>query len=339
MNTEILYDTSEKDIKRAAELLSLGALVAFPTETVYGLGANALDGEAVKRIFLAKGRPQDNPLIVHIDKAENAEKYAFTGKLFKKLSEKFMPGPLTVIMPKRENIPVEVTAGLDSVGIRVPLSLTARRLIELSGVPIAAPSANISGKPSPTKSSHVIDDLSGRVEAILCGDDCLVGVESTVVKITGENSLVICRPGGVTYEMLKEVCDDVTVDPAVISKFDGKPVSPGMKYRHYAPNAEVTVLIGDEEKILRFLSDKEAFGIICYDEDKKLLSLENSFSLGKADNSSEQATRLFDLLRYFDSVKSVKSIYARMPVKEGVGLAVYNRLLKAAGFNTVNLYE
>ncbi len=335
MNTEILYDTSETDIKRAASLISSGALVAFPTETVYGLGANALDSEAVKRIFLAKGRPGDNPLIVHIDKAENAEKYAYTGELFKRLSEKFMPGPLTVIMPRRENIPVEVTAGLDSVGIRVPLSLTARKLIELSGVPIAAPSANLSGKPSPTKADHVIDDLSGRVEAILCGDDCLVGVESTVVKITGENSLVICRPGGVTYEMLKEVCNDVTVDPAVISKFDGKPVSPGMKYRHYAPNAEVSVLVGGESEILEFLSDKEDFGIICYDEDEKLLMLDNSFSLGKSDNPSEQAARLFDLLRYFDGVKSIKKIYARMPAKEGVGLAVYNRLLKAAGFNII----
>ncbi len=337
MNTEILYDISEADIIRAASLVSKGKLVAFPTETVYGLGANALDGEAVKRIFLAKGRPQDNPLIVHIDKAENADKYAVTGELFKRLSEKFMPGPLTVIMPKRENIPIEVTAGLDSVGIRVPLSLTARKLIELSGVPIAAPSANLSGKPSPTKASHVIDDLNSRVEAILCGDDCLVGVESTVVKITGENSLVICRPGGITYEMLKTVCDDVTVDPAVISKFDGKPVSPGMKYRHYAPNAEVNVLVGSEEKILEFLSNKKDFGIICYDEDEKLLSLENSFSLGKADDSTEQATKLFDLLRYFDTVKNIKKIYARMPLKDGVGLAVYNRLLKAAGFNIIEL--
>ena len=337
MNTEILYDTSETDIKRAASLISAGKLVAFPTETVYGLGANALDGEAVKRIFLAKGRPQDNPLIVHIDKAENACKYAFAGKLFKRLSEKFMPGPLTVIMPKRENIPPSVTAGLDSVGIRVPLSPTARKLIELSGVPIAAPSANLSGKPSPTKASHVIDDLSGRVEAILCGEDCLVGVESTVVKITGENSLIICRPGGITYEMLKTVCDDVTVDPAVISKFDGKPVSPGMKYRHYAPNAEVNVLVGNEDEILEFLLDKEDFAVICYEEDSKLLSLNNSFSLGKANDSAEQAAKLFDLLRYFDTVKNIKKIYARMPLKDGVGLAVYNRLLKAAGFNVIEL--
>lgn len=337
MNTEILYDTSDKDIERAAKLIASGALVAFPTETVYGLGANALDGDAVKRIFLAKGRPQDNPLIVHTDKAENASKYALTSELYFRLAGRFMPGPLTVIMPVRDNIPKVVTAGLDSVGIRVPLSETARKLIELSGVPIAAPSANLSGKPSPTKATHVIDDLSGRVEAILCGDDCLVGVESTVVKITGENSLIICRPGGVTYEMLREVCQNVSVDPAVISKFDGKPISPGMKYRHYAPNAEVTVLIGYEEKILRFLSDKKDFGIICYDDDENLLKLNNSFSLGKAEDPSEQATKLFDLLRYFDGVKSVKKIYARMPKKDGVGLAVYNRLLKAAGFTVIDL--
>ena len=337
MNTEILYDTSDNDIKKAALYIAQGSLVAFPTETVYGLGANALDGEAVKRIFTAKGRPQDNPLIVHVCKAEDADKYAYTSDLFYKLAERFMPGPITVIMPRRENIPSEVTAGLDSVGIRVPLSGTARRLIELSGVPIAAPSANLSGKPSPTKASHVIDDLSGRVEAILCGDDCLVGVESTVVKITGESSLIICRPGAVTYEMLKTVCDDVTVDPAVISKFDGKPVSPGMKYRHYAPNAEVNVLIGSEDKILEFLSDKSDFGIICYDEDGRLLEFKNAFSLGSSTDPSEQATRLFDLLRYFDSIKTVNKIYARMPEKNGVGLAVYNRLLKAAGFSTIDL--
>ena len=337
MNTEILFDTDEKDIKRAAELISNGKLVAFPTETVYGLGANALDGESVKRIFIAKGRPQDNPLIVHTDKPENASKYAVTGSLFYKLAEKFIPGPLTVIMPKRENIPMEVTAGLDSVGIRVPLSATARRLIELAGVPIAAPSANLSGKPSPTKASHVIDDLSGRVEAILCGEDCLVGVESTVVKITGEDSLVICRPGGVTYEMLKDVCSDVTVDPAVISKFDGKPVSPGMKYRHYAPDAELTVLVGSETDVIKYLYDKEDFAVICYDEDSELLKLNNSVSLGSSEDSSEQASRIFDVLRHFDSVKSVTKIYARMPKKDGIGLAVYNRMLKAAGFSIIDV--
>ncbi len=339
MNTEILKDTEEKDVKRAAEIISGGGIVAFPTETVYGLGANALDGEAVKRIFIAKGRPQDNPLIVHTDSPENASKYAFTDELFYKLAERFMPGPLTVIMPKRDIIPNEVTAGLDSVGIRVPLSKTARRLIRFAGVPIAAPSANLSGKPSPTKASHVINDLSGRADAILCGEDCLVGVESTVVKITGENSLVICRPGGITYEMLKEICDNVTVDPAVVSKFDGKPVSPGMKYRHYAPNAEVNILIGSENEIVSFLADKSDFGIICYDGDERLLTFKNAFSLGKADDPSEQAARLFDLLRYFDTVKDVKKIYARMPGKDGVGLAVYNRLLKAAGFNVVTLCD
>ena len=337
MKTEILNDRNPEDIKRAAALLADGKLVAFPTETVYGLGANALDGEAVKRIFIAKGRPQDNPLIVHISNVDDAKKYAYTGKLFKKISEKFMPGPITVIMPKQKNIPDEVTAGLDSVGIRVPLSKTARKLIDCAGIPIAAPSANLSGKPSPTKATHVIDDLNGKVEAILCGDDCLVGVESTVVKITDENSIVICRPGGITYEMLKSICDNVTVDPAVLSKFDGKPVSPGMKYRHYAPNAEVNIIIGSENKIIEFLSDKLDFGIICYDEDKKLLTYKNSFSLGKHENSYEQAAKLFDLLRHFDCIKDVKKIYARIPEKQGVGLAVYNRLLKAAGFNVIDL--
>ena len=337
MKTEILNDKDPLDIKKAAEFLKDGNLVAFATETVYGLGASALNGEAVKRIFEAKGRPQDNPLIVHVSDPADAEQYAYVNELFCKLAKRFMPGPITVILPKKDVIAEEVTCGLDSVGIRVPQYPYARELIKMAGVPIAAPSANISGKPSPTTAEHVIDDLCGRVECILCGDDCKVGVESTVVKITSEDSLVICRPGGVTAEMLSEVCSNITIDPAVMSKFDGKPVSPGMKYRHYAPKAPVTVLVGTEERFLSYISDEENAAILCFDEDSELIKHKNAMSLGSCNDTEEQASRLFACLRKFDKMKNITHIYARMPEKGGVGLAVYNRLLKAAGFNVVTL--
>ncbi len=337
MKTEILCDKNVCDVRKAAECLNNGGLVCFATETVYGLGANALDSKAVTRIFEAKGRPQDNPLIVHLADFSEADKYVVVNPLAKRLAKRFMPGPITVIMPKRDVICKEVSAGLDSIGIRVPKYAPARELIKAAGVPVAAPSANVSGKPSPTKAEHVIDDMNGRVECILCGDDSEVGVESTVVKVTGENSLVICRPGGITPEMLKEVCENISIDPAVTSKFDGKPVSPGMKYRHYAPSAKVTVLVCDEDTFVKYLEDKRDFGVLCFSEDKKLLKYENSMSLGGMSDLGEQASRLFDCLRRFDKNPSVKQIYARMPQREGVGLAVYNRLLKAAGFDTVEL--
>lgn len=336
MKTEILYDNDVCGINRAAEIIKDGGLVAFPTETVYGLGASALDETAVKKIFEAKGRPQDNPLIIHLACPEDAEKYAFTNGLYDKL-KRFMPGPLTVILNKRDNIPSVVSAGLDTVAVRIPSYEPARALIKASGVPIAAPSANISGKPSPTKAEHVISDMDGRIDAVLCGSDCEVGVESTIVKITGEGSLVICRPGGITKEMLSTVCGKVEIDPAVLSKFDGKPIAPGMKYKHYAPKAEVTVLVGDEESIERFLTDKENYGIMCYDEDETLLKHKYALSLGRADDKNEQAARLFACLREFDKNEDIDKIYARMPEKDGVGLAVYNRLIKAAGFKVIEL--
>ena len=273
MKTKILFDNNPKDIDNAAQILRNGGLCAFSTETVYGLGANALDDNAVRNIFTAKGRPQDNPLIVHLASSDDAVKYAYVCDLFERIADAFMPGPITVILPKKDVISDVVTCGLDSVGIRVPLYRGARELIRAANVPIAAPSANISGKPSPTKASHVIDDMHGIIDCILCGEDCQVGLESTIVKITGDDSLVICRPGGITKEMLEAVCQNVTIDPAVLSKFDGKPIAPGMKYRHYAPNASVSVLVGTEDQIVEFLKDKDSFGILCFDEDKLLLRL------------------------------------------------------------------
>lgn len=337
MKTEILFDKNKHDIDKAATILRNGGLCAFPTETVYGLGANALDGNAVKNIFIAKGRPQDNPLIVHLASADDAEKYAHVNKLFHKIAQAFMPGPITVILPKRDVISDVVTCGLDSVGIRIPQYSTARELIKSAGVPIAAPSANVSGKPSPTKASHVIEDMDGKADCILCGDDCQVGVESTIVKLINDDALIICRPGGITKEMLETVCSNVSIDPAVLSKFDGKPIAPGMKYRHYAPEAPVTILVGSEEQIALFLKDKENFGLLCFDEDTILLEYENAVSLGSITDFSSQANKLFAHLRDFDKNKDLKSIYARMPEKGGVGLAVYNRLVKAAGFNIVTL--
>ncbi len=336
MKTEILYDNERKDIERAADIIKRGGLVAFPTETVYGLGASALNAEASKKIFEAKGRPQDNPLIIHLASPDDAGGYAYVNELYGKL-KRFMPGPLTVILKKRDIIPSEVSAGLDTVAVRIPSYPAARELIKASGVPIAAPSANISGKPSPTKAEHVINDMDGKIDAVLCGADCEVGVESTIVKITGDDSLVICRPGGITKEMLMQVCGTVEIDPAVLSKFDGKPIAPGMKYKHYAPRADVTVLVGDEESIERFLADKQKYGIMCYDEDSRLLGHENAVSLGRADDKNEQAARLFSCLRDFDRNEDIDRIYARMPAKDGIGLAVYNRLIKAAGFNVIEL--
>lgn len=337
LNTLILNDENIADIKKAAEIIKKGGLVAFPTETVYGLGADATNAEACLKIFEAKGRPQDNPLIVHLSSSSEASKYAFTSPLYNTLAEKFMPGPLTVILPKKDVIPDSVTAGLDSIAVRVPIHKTAQQIIELSGKPIAAPSANLSGKPSPTTAAHVLNDLTGRVDAILCGSDADFGVESTVIKLNSDDSIVICRPGGITKEMLEEVCSQVTLDPAVISKFEGKPISPGMKYRHYAPGAPVTVLVGSEQQIVDFLSDKRDFGILCYDEDLILLSFNDSVSFGSKNDLSAQAHLLFDRLRIFDHKPHVKQIYARMPSTEGIGLAVYNRLVKAAGFSILRL--
>lgn len=337
MNTIILNEENNADIEKAAEIIKNGGLVAFPTETVYGLGADATNAEACKNIFSAKGRPQDNPLIVHLAYVSDVDSFAYTNELFKKIAAEFMPGPLTVILPKKDIIPDTVTAGLDSVAIRVPMNPTAHKLIKLSGKPIAAPSANLSGKPSPTTASHVLNDLTGRVDAILCGTDAEVGVESTVIKLTGENSLVICRPGGITREMLEAICDNVTIDPAVLSKFEGKPISPGMKYRHYAPSAPVTVLIGTEQMIIDYIIDKNNFGLLVYNDDYQLLQYNNAVSFGKSDDLEAQAHLLFDRLRSFDDNKAIKQIFARMPSQEGIGLAVYNRLIKAAGFSIIDL--
>ena len=331
----IIVNDDYENIAQAAEIIKSGGLVAFPTETVYGLGANALDPQAARRIYEAKGRPSDNPLIVHFVEPSDAEKYSYTCELYYKLAFefKFMPGPITVILPKRDCIPSEITSGLDTVAMRVPSHPTARELIKLSGVPIAAPSANASGKPSPTTAAHVIEDLNGRVEMILDGGDCVIGLESTIVKIEND-ALILLRPGAITYEELRSVCDNVIIGDSVVGKFDGTPLAPGMKYRHYAPDAQVYLLDGADEKVYGFLADKQDCGILCYDEDTELLKYANAVSLGSKYHYAKQAHMLFKCLRDF---KNVDVIYARMPQTDGIGLAVYNRLIKAAGFEVVKL--
>ena len=244
----------ESDLLRAADILRAGGLVVFPTETVYGLGGNGLDATAAQKIYAAKGRPSDNPLIIHIARPEDAEAYAHTSDTYYRLARAFMPGPLTVILPKRDNIPHATTGGLDTVAVRCPSHPVAHRLIELAGVPIAAPSANLSGKPSPTSATHVAQDMDGRVDMILDGGSCEIGLESTIVKLDG-NALTLLRPGAVTYDALCMVCEKVTVAEAVTHQLaaNERPLSPGMKYRHYAPDCQVLIVSGSREKAAEFI--------------------------------------------------------------------------------------
>lgn len=341
MKTLLIRNTEEENIEKAAKIIADGGLVVMPTETVYGLGANALDKDAVTNIFKAKGRPMDNPLIVHLAKAEDAEKYAVTSELYYKLAKKFMPGPLTIILPKKDIIPLEVTCGLDTVALRVPSNEIAHRLIERSGCPIAAPSANLSGKPSPTTFEHAYEDMNGRVDAIIDGGKCDVGVESTVIIIKG-NSAEILRPGYVTYEDLTELVPDITVNEAVKQQCtSARPASPGMKYRHYAPSSPVYLVDGADRDIIEFFQTKqqtEKCGILCFDEDLEHLFPKNTLTFGGHFEEEKQAHELFDMLRRFDSM-NVEAIYARLPSDKGVGLAVYNRLIRAAGFSIINLNQ
>ncbi len=321
-------------------ILRAGGLVAFPTETVYGLGANALDPEAAAKIYAAKGRPSDNPLIVHLAKVEEAEKYCMTSHIFYRLAEAFMPGPLTVVMPKRDCIPTTVTGGLDTVAIRVPSNQYARRLIDAAGVPIAAPSANISGRPSPTCAAHVIEDMSGRADMIIDGGDCDIGVESTIVKLT-DDGMVLLRPGGITLEMLTAI-GDVTLDKAITGKLaEGElPMAPGMKYRHYAPSTRVVMLDGSNDAIYEYLAKRKAnekVGALLFDDELAAFAGLNItlVSLG-AHTPEAEAHSLFAKLREVDKY-GCDTFYIKVPDRTGIGLAIYNRMLKAAGHEIVTL--
>ena len=335
-DTEIL-DSSDESVKKAAELLKRGEVVGMPTETVYGLAANALDPAAVEKIFIAKGRPQDNPLIVHVAGADMiAPLVTEIPELARRCAESFWPGPLTMIMPKSELIPKTTSGGLDTVGIRMPSNETARRLIRECGFPIAAPSANLSGSPSPTKASHVFDDMKGRIPCILDDGSCAVGVESTVISFEGDR-IRLLRPGFISREELSEIAEvivDRGVTEAVAS--DAAVASPGMKYKHYSPKADVTIVQGDDESFELFAMEMAGAGVwfMTFSEDDTDAAGANVIPYGETDE--EQAARLFDVLRELDEA-GAKTVYARCPRKTGVGLAVYNRLLRAAGFTVIEL--
>lgn len=323
----------EKDLARAAAILRSGGLVVFPTETVYGLGGNATRDEAAKKIYAAKGRPSDNPLIIHIADPADAEQYAVTNALYYRLAKAFMPGPLTVILPRKNTIPKSTTGGLDSVAVRCPSHPVAHRLIELCGVAIAAPSANLSGKPSPTSAAHVAQDMDGRVDMILDGGESEIGLESTIVKIEGDG-LILLRPGGITRDALSLLCDKVTVADAVLHQLaeNERPLSPGMKYRHYAPTAPLVLLSGNEADVLRYLQTEAASrkcAILCYDEECEALASGILFPIGKKGDLAKQAHRLFAALREADGTDA-EIIYAHLPPQDGLGLALYNRLIRAA---------
>ena len=329
---------SKEALAPAAEILKNGGTVVFPTETVYGLGGDATHSESAKKIYAAKGRPSDNPLIIHISDPKDVEPYAVTSKLWYRLAHHFMPGPLTVILPKKETIPLTVTGGLDSVAVRCPAHPVALGLLELTGLPVAAPSANISGKPSPTCAAHVIEDLDGRVDCIIDGGECTFGVESTIVKITGEDSLILLRPGAVTYDALCCVCSDVTVSDTVINKLgeNERPICPGSKYRHYAPDKPLTLVGGSDEARVTFFAERQKEGavIICYDEQAEKLSADQVITIGKKDDLEAQGQRLFAALRECNTLEG-KTVFANLPSTYGFGLALYNRLIRAAAHTVV----
>lgn len=341
MKTERL-GIGKEDLVRAAALLRQGEVVALPTETVYGLGANALNVQAVRKIFAAKGRPQDNPLIVHISNLSQLPQLAREiPPLASTLARQFWPGPLTMVLKKSQAIPDEVSAGLDTVAIRFPAHPVAREIIELAAVPIAAPSANASGRPSTTTAKHVLEDLDGKVAAVVDGGSCGVGVESTVVDVTGDK-LRLLRPGGITLEQLTAAAGPVEVDAALRRLLDQNetPRSPGMKYKHYAPRAPVTAVCGTSRQSYAYLCRhaQAGQGLLCFSEWEEALRQQFPgcvvISYGPGDDHAVQAQRLFDALRQFDETE-VASILAQCPQEDGLGLAVANRLKKAAGFTLV----
>ena len=337
MKTLYLKSNDNNAIETAAEILQNGGLVAIPTETVYGLAANALDSEAVKKIFVAKGRPQDNPLIVHVSSVEEIEPLVeeIDPRAYA-LAEKYWPGPLTIIMKKSDRIPDEVSAGLDTVAIRMPSHECARAIISASGLPLAAPSANASGRPSPTKASHVIEDLDGRIDAVVDGGESDVGVESTVVTLC-TNPPTLLRPGGITPQQLTDVLGEIEISHAVYEKLkDGEKVqSPGMKYKHYAPKAQVTIIKGNFEQYKNFLlAQKDTVCAVCFEGEGK--HFEKYIEYGREYDELSQAHSIFDALREVDAM-DCKRAFVRCPVSDGVGLAVYNRLLRSAAFRVIDL--
>ncbi|MDD3347835.1 L-threonylcarbamoyladenylate synthase [Oscillibacter sp.] len=328
----------EDKISAAAKILREGGLVGIPTETVYGLGANGLDGKAVKRIFEAKGRPQDNPLILHITGPQWLPRYcADIPPIAYVLARKFWPGPLTMILKRRAIVPDETTAGLDTVGIRCPNHPVTLAIIREAGIPIAAPSANTSGRPSCTTAQDVLEDMDGKIEGVVDGGACAVGVESTILDLTCEPPRLL-RPGGLPLEDLERLIGHIDVDKAVTTPLQEgeKPKAPGMKYRHYAPKAPVTVMTGAPGAAAREIQRRvgPTSGVICFDEYAHLFAQQEVHTLGPSTDKLAQAQRVFDALRTFDE-STVTEIYAQCPDNRGLGLAIGNRLKKAAGFHIV----
>lgn len=329
-------------IREMAEKIKNGETVIFPTETVYGLGANAMDEDAAKKIYVAKGRPSDNPLIVHIADIEEVDKIALeVGEKAKKAMENFWPGPLTIILKKKEIVPNVTSGGLSTVAIRMPSNKIANALIRESKTQIAAPSANISGRPSPTKAEHVVKEMSGRVSGIIMGGDCDFGLESTVVDFS-EDKPMILRPGSITKEMLEEVLGEVSIDPSLTKKEDNiKAKAPGMKYKHYSPNAQVYIVKGEENNVITKMNElsrknhaeNKKTGIMCMSKDVDKFECDYVVDLGKDYN--EVAANLFDALIKMDEAK-MDIVYSVCFESCGVGQAIMNRLLKSAAYRIID---
>ena len=336
----------DEELLEAAEVLRNGGLVAFPTETVYGLGGNALDERAAEKIYAAKGRPSDNPLIAHISCMEELSGLVREiPEAGKKLAAAYWPGPLTMIFPKKENVPYETTGGLNTVAVRMPSDPVASRLIRLAGVPVAAPSANTSGRPSPTRAEHVIEDLNGKIDMIIDGGQVGIGVESTIVDVSGP-APVLLRPGAVTMEMLETVLGHVEVDPAIsgpVSK-DVRPKAPGMKYRHYAPKADMTLVEGEMERVIQYINEEtrkarqagKTVGIICTEESRGRYPEGILEVIGSREHEETVAHNLFAVLRDFDR-REVDCIFSESFSRDQLGQAIMNRLCKAAGYHIIKV--
>lgn len=351
MNTTIIKVDEdiieEDDLEEAIRVLKSGGLVAFPTETVYGLGANGLDEEAARKIYTAKGRPSDNPLILHIADMKSLEDIAINiPEAAKKLAKEFWPGPLTMILQKGDKVPLGTTGGLNTVAVRMPVHKIALELIRKSGLYIAAPSANTSGKPSPTKASHVYDDLSGKIDMIIDGGKVGIGLESTIVDLTTEIPTIL-RPGYITKSMLEEVVGEVEVDKAVLSKNKNKnlvPKAPGMKYKHYAPKGDLTIFAGPVDLVIDEINKRakslvesdQKVGIIATDETKDAYHYGTVKTIGTRSDDETIASGLYEVLRDFDDLE-VQYIFSESFLDDDLGQAIMNRLLKAAGYDVVHL--